>query len=146
MKNESQWSLSANLTRVHVNGLLKRLKKNPDAGVEVATLNALADAAGVSRAWFAQDVGRPDDSNVFVEQAYRYDSLRIVIENNPKRWSDEAIAAVKSKAAKADADPGEEYWFEQLERFHQALKLGDLPMPKLPDRGVDPLADLDDDS
>lgn len=147
VKNRSQWSLSAGLTRVHVSTLLDRLRAKPDAEVELGTLAALADAAAVSRAWFAQGIGGPDDSTVFVEQPYRYDSLRLVVEQNPGRWSGEALAAAKSKALRADSDPGERYWFEQLERFHQALQLGDMPLPRtIPDRGVDPLADLDGDS
>lgn len=144
VSSQSEWSERAKLARTHVNTLMKRLAKAPHARYEVQTLHAMADAARVSRAWLVDGVGTPDSSEPTLDTPYRYDSLREVVERFPGRWSDEAVAAVRTSSLKADVDPGHEYWAEQLDRYTASLKASTMPFPKAPDRGVDPLADLDD--
>src|SRR4028118_844808 len=61
VKNSSQWSLRAGLTRQHIATIRDRLKANPDSDQGRGTLEALAAAAGVSPAWLSHGRGSPDD-------------------------------------------------------------------------------------
>lgn len=124
-------------SEVHVGLMLRGKVTRP----RVDILRQIAVASGVELDWLSSGEGPRRSTGT--DDEYRYASLRMVLEHpsNRGRWSDEAIAAVKTKALKFDGDPGEEYWTEQLDRFHQAVKLADLP-PKITVR-VDPLDDLD---
>jgi hypothetical protein len=58
VKSRSDWSIKAGLTRIFVGKLLERDSSN-EGRVELRTLDALADAAGVSRVWLAYGMGDP---------------------------------------------------------------------------------------
>jgi hypothetical protein len=62
VKSAGAWSVAAGLTYSHVTTMRRRLREGADVGVEVGTATALADAAGVSAAWFTLGVGAPDDA------------------------------------------------------------------------------------
>jgi hypothetical protein len=51
------------LTEVHVGQILRRLKVDPDASIESATLRAIARGAKVSEAWLLTGKGSPDDAD-----------------------------------------------------------------------------------
>lgn len=59
--SQRELSRRAGLAEVHVGQILRRLENNHDAQVEVGTLNAIADAARVSRAWLISGSGTPSD-------------------------------------------------------------------------------------
>lgn len=68
--NASQWSLRAKLERTHVSALLRRFSKNAHAGVELDTLERLANAAKVSVCWLAFGVGSPRIARADLEAAF----------------------------------------------------------------------------
>lgn len=60
---------------------------------------------------------------------------------NKDRWASATIAAVDSLALDADSDPGEKWFLEALNRLDAVIRVS---APKLPERGADPLAGLDE--
>lgn len=57
---QSQLALRAGLARSHVSLILQRLERGGDEGtVKLATLRAIAAAAGVSLGWLASGEGSP---------------------------------------------------------------------------------------
>ena len=134
---------------------MSKFESGENAATTDAALRELARGFGVAKEIVAQyldgeltldEVLVSPAPVVTLDQGFRYDSLRLVLEHRSTRgrWSDEAIAAVKSKALKSDVDPGEQYWKDQLDRFEQALKLADLPLPpKVPTRATSDLDELD---
>lgn len=126
----------AGLRPNHLNTILTRLRQNPQARIENNTLEAICRAARVRMEWLSAGDEPRDVDEKIIELPFRYDSLREVLEapENAARWSDEAIAALKTVAFKYDTDPGPAYWTEQLDRWTSSLKASHLaPIRREPD-------------
>lgn len=149
VESYDKWAKDSGLARQYLHSFLKRYDKYwagelegpPEMGSEVAV--QLARSARVPLRWLLGGMGSPDDPEfAFVEGASRYPSRRMVLVDpaNKDRWSPSAIAAVDSMRLDADEDPGERWWTEALDRIDTAIRVS---IPKLPERGTDPLADID---
>lgn len=74
----------------------------------------------------------------------RYERLERVLKRATelrRAWSLSAIAAARTHQLDADEDPSEAWWVETLDRLDAVLKVS---IPKVPDRGADPLDGLND--
>lgn len=134
--NESRWSVAAHLARQHVNTMRRRLAQNPDAEQERGTLEALADAAKVSRAWFALGEGTPDAADVVVERDERYHQMKAVREMGLSQGFDPSFVEKWEPHLDADEQPDADYLWTLMKAAwarHQR---------KLPPQG-DPFGDID---
>ncbi len=117
------WSLLAGRDKGHVSTLLRRLEEDPSRGVELGTLQALADAAGVSRVWLIEGLGEPNDVDAPPPSRFRHadaaavHAARAFVELH--RGDDDAGARAEAHAqATLDANAGERWtpdeWLEEL--------------------------------
>lgn len=60
--NQTIWSEKSGLNKGHLGVMRKRLRTNPRADIERATLDRMAKAAGVSVRWLVSGEGEPLDS------------------------------------------------------------------------------------
>lgn len=104
------WSLKATLTAVHVSKLIERLQKSGGA-VELQTLYALADAAGVSTAWLVSGIG-----SIEIEAPDpRYPNRREAVNAARQAGVDErAISDVQSEQLQSAEDPPPAWWLERI--------------------------------
>ncbi len=58
--SQRELSRRSGLTEVHVGQIVRRLEKDPEASIELPTLQAIARGAGVSLAWLLTGQGSPD--------------------------------------------------------------------------------------
>lgn len=123
-------------------GYTSRVERGEKPQITAMVAAKAAQELGVSLDWLVSGIGQTPQ---VVERSFRYESLREVLERFPLRWSEEAVAAVRTSMLRADSDPGHEAWIERLDRMQAAVKLADPgASPKIPDRGADPLADMDE--
>lgn len=111
--NQRRLSLKCGLKETHIGALLSRLKKKPDSGVEVETLQRISAGAKVSFAWLAQGIGTPDDWSVdydkfHVKHDATYANLAKVLRENPGLWPDPVVQDAKAfRGAMGDQEPYE---------------------------------------
>lgn len=149
VKNANQWSQlarysdGAKLARTQVTAIRSRIRKWIDGGKvdseptqEVATLEALADAAQVSRIWFVSGAGKPDQVGL-VQNDERYAAMPAVRAMGRAEGYDEDFVTTWQAELDADDQPSaDELWglmkssWARLQRKTRAQG--------------DPLADLDD--
>lgn len=127
-----EWSRRAGQSEAYVEAILRGGSSSP----EVGRLRRLAACAGYSPAWLISGAG---DKHEVEGVEDRYPSLRKLLDDPTKRakWSEAAIAAVKSTKLKSDVDPGEAFWAQILDTTDTSLRVGLQPL-------LDALEGIDD--
>lgn len=108
------WSDLALLTPTHVSGILRRLKEDPEATVEIETLAKLAAAAGVSFEWLATGAGNPTAVALNIPDDPKYPTRGRVIGAAALLGYPQAAIEAIMQVHNLPADPGTNYWLNLL--------------------------------
>lgn len=115
--SDSEWSRRAGLAeRTHVSTLKRRLRENPNAGVDINVLAALADAADVSLDWLALGRGVPKIEH-YSDPTYPGRATAVAAAKIAG-FSDSAIEAVVARDV-GPKDPGTSFWLDQIMALHE---------------------------
>jgi len=123
-----EWAKRANLPEAtHLYTTLRRLRENPQAKLDVPTLAALADAAGVTLDWLA--LGKPPKRSAAGKPDPLYPSRAAAVAAAQFLGSvpEEAIAAVQS-VDHLPEDPGPDYWMQRLLLAAAELRTGGIKL------------------
>lgn len=101
--SERKLSTDAGLSKGHVNFTLKQFAKNPDAGIEFATIQKLALAGGVSVRWLSTGVGSPDDNDELPPSTAPDDAPHV--NASVPGWDDACVATPRRARGRARAAP-----------------------------------------
>ena len=111
--DESEWAIEAGLReRTHVSTILRRLEAKPESSVDMKTLIALADAAGVTLDWLA--TGREPKYRAVSEKDPRYPSRGQAIAAARLIGIPEHVIAAVANVDDLSQDPGAAYWLQRL--------------------------------
>lgn len=112
--SDRQWAREAKLSEeTHVTQIIRRLTKNPDAGVDARTLEKLAIAAKVSLDWLVLGHGTPE---IFIDADYPSRGPAVTAART-LGYSERAISEVLAMTG-FPGDPGVDFWMAQLQAAH----------------------------
>jgi len=126
----SEWARRAGLPeRSHVNTIIRRLRENNAATVDVQTLAKMADSARVSLDWLALGRGTKDGPYVRIDPDTRYPSRAVaIVAATLAGWRGAAIETVQAMNGFA-TDPGVQVWMGLLQAEHEGTRLLPAPAP-----------------
>jgi len=108
-----EWARKAQLKEEnHVNLIIQRLRENPEATIDAATLVALADAADVSLDWFARGIGSPQGHRI--EPDAEFPSRSLALAAARLIGIDRGVLDEVKKMAGLKTDPGAHFWLHQI--------------------------------
>lgn len=113
--NQRQLGRIAGLNPSHLSAMFWRLRNKKKTTVEVATLEKIATATGVSVAWLVSGHGQPGEGITDAPRA-QLDvpaSLAALLVRYPNRWPKDLVSEVASGRLR-DARMGEVDWFAYL--------------------------------
>lgn len=131
-----EWAVRANLAEpTHLYTSLRRLKAKPDHQLDVTTLAALADAAGVTLDWLA--LGRLPKLSARGAPDPKYPSRSQAIAAARFMGIPEAAIARVATVDDLPLDPGTENWMQRLLLAANELRASQLLLPPGPDSGAE---------